>query len=697
MADASITPNMEFLNSENIEAREYQLEIVSQCVGKNSLVVLPTGLGKTIIALFIAAKTLERYPKGCKIIIMAPTRPLISQHYQSFRKYLIIPSDSFKILTGKILPEKREFLFKENQVLFYTPQTLRNDIVNKKYELSEVALIIFDEAHHASGDYPYGLIADMYMDHNPDGTILALTASPGATKKKISELCQILHIPIGNIHLRTRKDTDVKEYLKPMNVYKVGVELTNLMLYIYEEIKNVLIERLNYLLQFEYLSLDADSDEDIFSKVIKKDLVRISRELTSIIKSDGSKTGIYSAMTINAQALILYHMIDLIEQQGLDVLLEYLEKMKRDSKKKTSSKAIKVLASDIRLRNVYIELKKNLDYSPHELIHPKFKYLKKVILKELKRKKNARILVFVKLRDSVRLIVERLKATPQIKAVRFVGQASKSKKDMGLSQKKQIELLDEFKRGIHNVLVSTNVAEEGLDIAECDLVIFYDVVASEIRLIQRKGRTARHSEGEVVILYSKNTRDEIYLRIAMMREKKMNVNLKNPKDIKQIEKEQESRQKKLMSFIELKKNTKTDNVPLENVDVKLSNRLPMKFGVRHILQEAEIPFAIWDAENHINLFDKVIMHFFDFDEDIQNTLLRFHYKNRDKFELILNIIDFIDFEENFKGQKYKIKEKLKHFGDAYNLQIIPVDNEEEVFFIFKNIYFHNKQQKQEGD
>ena len=83
-----------------------------------------------------------------------------------------------------------------------------------------------------------------------------------------------------------------------------------------------------------------------------------------------------------------------------------------------------------------------------------------------------------------------------------------------------------LKQGNYNVLVSTNVGEEGLDIAECDLVVFYDVVASEIRLIQRKGRTARHREGKVIILYCKGTHDEIYLRIAFNKLKKMNVNLK---------------------------------------------------------------------------------------------------------------------------------------------------------------------------
>ncbi|GAI68776.1 unnamed protein product, partial [marine sediment metagenome] len=218
-----------YLREKQIEHREYQLKIAQSCASKNSLVVLPTGLGKTIIGVYVAAKTLEKFPPKSKVIVLAPTRPLINQHYDSFRSLMTIPEEQFVVLTGKISPEKRVELYEENQIIFYTPQTLRNDLVNLKYTLERVCLIIFDEAHHASGDYAYTLIADEYIEQNPDGNILALTASPGSTKEKIRVLCQNLHIPMENIHTRTRKDTDVKTYLKPMDVYKIGVNLTELM------------------------------------------------------------------------------------------------------------------------------------------------------------------------------------------------------------------------------------------------------------------------------------------------------------------------------------------------------------------------------------------------------------------------------------------------------------------------------------
>ncbi|MEJ2248644.1 MAG: hypothetical protein P8Y97_03170 [Candidatus Lokiarchaeota archaeon] len=80
----------------------------------------------------------------------------------------------------------------------------------------------------------------------------------------------------------------------------------------------------------------------------------------------------YSSLSINAQALILFHMIELVDQQGLDILYEYFEKMRKDARKKNSSKAVKILSGDNRLGRIYLELRKQLEFAPETLIHPKF-------------------------------------------------------------------------------------------------------------------------------------------------------------------------------------------------------------------------------------------------------------------------------------------------------------------------------------
>ncbi|KKN34165.1 hypothetical protein LCGC14_0796420 [marine sediment metagenome] len=685
-AVGGLTPDKKL---DSLEAREYQINIAKKCVNKNSLVVLPTGLGKTIIAVLVASKTIKIFPKKSKIIVLAPTRPLINQHFDTFSKFLNVSIDKFIVLTGKILPEKRVELFSENQIVFFTPQTLRNDLVNKRYSLINTALIIYDEAHHATGDYAYTMIADEYKEQNPDGVSLALTASPGASKKKIQILCENLHIPLANIHIRTRKDTDVKSYLQPMSIYKIGVNLTTLMAEVYAEITVVLEERLLYLTQLNFLS---EKSRPLHNKIIRKDLLRLNKELVSLIQQGGDKTGVYSALSINAQGLILYHMIELVEQQGLDVLLIYLEKVKNDAKKAKSSKAVKILASDTRLQRIYIELKRNQEFTPENLVHPKYHVLLKVLQDQLTQNPESRILVFVKLRDSLKNIVNHLKKYEIIKPARFVGQATKSADDKGLSQKKQIEDLEQFKNGVFNVLVSTNVAEEGLDIAECNLVVFYDVVASEIRLIQRKGRTARKKEGKVIILFCKGTHDEVYLKIAMAKLRKMNVNLKNPRQLKESYDEEgknnnaednppqihRQRQSKLGSYL-TPDVVKKEKSPLAMV--KISNRLPMKFGIRKRLQNDSYEYKIVDSDLHIILHNRVLIQIYTPRQAFLSEVQEFS----EICELCIIIIDFIEFKEEFPGEKRKVKQRIQKIAHEKKIQIIPLENEEELYFIIKSI------------
>jgi len=695
--------DLPMINSAHLEAREYQLKIANECSDKNSLVVLPTGLGKTIIAVLVASRILEKVPQNSKIIILAPTRPLINQHYETFLKFLKIPEEKFVILTGKTAPENRVDIFNAKQILFYTPQTLRNDLIKNRYTLKDTALIIFDEAHHASGDYPYTMISDEYLDHNPDSVILALTASPGASKKKITDLCENLHIPLTNIHIRTRKDSDVKSYLKAMDIYKIGVKLTPFMSEAYDMINLVLEERLHYLSQLNFLEVKG---EILHKKVIRKDLLRLNTELVRTVNGDGEKTGIYKALSINAQALILYHMIELVEQQGLDVLLEYLEKLNKKAKKKNSSKANRILAADSRIRKLFIELKKNHDFSPDNLVHPKFHVLTKVLVEELRNNQNARILVFVKLRNSVRNIVNKLKNIDIINPVRFVGQATKSQDDKGLSQKRQIEILNQFKQGFYNVLVSTNVGEEGLDIAECDLVIFFDVVASEIRLIQRKGRTARHRQGKVIILYCKGTHDEIYLRIALSKLKRMNIALKNPQQLQDsysqpaeefpiqefdgddhIQRKQRNplHQTRLQGFLNADPNEKKEDPSVDNSTVKISKFLPMKFGIRKRFRNDNISFTVTDSDLHITIHNKVLIQIIDPKAVNFDSLLAEIEDFEQICSLLIVIFDFVDFIEDRNGEKRTLKTEIQALGKRTNHQFISIDIEEELFFIIKNI------------
>ena len=703
MAKALNSKNhLRFLKESKLESRKYQVDIARKCAHANSLVVIPTGLGKTIISLLVVAEVLESFPAGSKVIMLAPTRPLITQHHESFQEFLNISSEKMVELMGNVPSDKRPQLFQEAQIIFFTPQTLRNDLVGGRYGLQDTCLIIFDEAHHASGDYPYGYISAIFAEQNPDGIILALTASPGSSQARIDELCDTLHIAKQNVHVRTREDEDVKRYLKPMDVYKIGVDMTELMEDARLVTHQLIEERLQYLVQFGYLDI---SGEKLVSKINRKQLVELNTELVAKVSSLEKENNVYGAISVNAQALIMYHILELIEQQGLDALLLYLEKLFKDASKKNSSKANRILASDRRLRQMRLELEKYHSEYSEMLVHPKLLVLKKILLEQITTDPNSKILVFVKLRDSVLNIASYLEYFPLIKGQRFVGQATKSKKDKGISQAKQLQILEEFKNGSVNVLIATNVAEEGLDIAECDMVVFYDIVASEIRYIQRKGRTARKREGRVVLLYTRNTNDEIYLRIALMKLNRMNANLLNGikqddqtitiistnKDDKNLEQcapqKKQPPQPTLASFIQ-SKSTRSNYRSIENPpDIIVSIDVPGKFGVRKLLRDEKVNFILKGKGMTISFFEKAGLKLLDPRQNSKNDR-NFFTKN---YELMLLVYDFEDFKEKFDGEMRLLKHDLIREGEQQGFTIICIDFPEELTFILKSIINHHRE------
>ena len=499
--------------------REYQENIFINCLNHNSLVVIPTGLGKTIIALMLAVQKLSVTPNS-KIIFLAPTKPLVIQHYKTFIDLTLFPSESLKSITGTISPEKRKGLWDETKIAFMTPQVLQNDIISSLYSIENVSLIIFDECHRAVGDYAYCFIAKKYLTSSKSPQILGLTASPGSTEEKINEIKQNLYI--DHLEIRTDQDLDVKPYIHNVDNVWIKIKLPEEFL----EVKKILGEKLKEIYKILKQN-DLINSYDI-NKITRKDILSLDKLINkriSLTRDDSKKYQLFYLKKLAANAIRLSHMMELIETQGVSSLIDYLKKNEEKIKKNTANKSLKELFSDKDLKHV-IELTKRIQSK--SIVHPKIEKLKEILQSQIKGNQNSRILVFCHFRDSVNNIVRYFEENQFVRAHKFVGQQSKVF-DKGLTQKEQIKLLEDFKDGMYNTLIGTSVAEEGLDIAECDLVIFYDVVPSAIRSIQRRGRTGRKKEGKVYILIAENTRDEGYYWAEKKKEKNMKESLKKIK------------------------------------------------------------------------------------------------------------------------------------------------------------------------
>ncbi|MDH7507224.1 MAG: DEAD/DEAH box helicase [Candidatus Thermoplasmatota archaeon] len=501
--------NEEYIKFNTIEHREYQLNIANSASKKNTLVVLPTGLGKTVIALILIARQLKKDYN--KILFLAPTKPLVIQHAQFIKQFITIDEELIAAFTGELPPEKRCKMWEKSRIIVSTPQVIENDILSKRINLNDVSFIIFDECHHAVGDYSYVFISEMFQKQRKDRLVLGMTASPGNDVKKILEICK--NLDINNIEIRTKFDPDVKPYVHYLEIIWKEIDLPRDFSYTIQLLRKALTKRLEVLKNLGFI--DSSSVNSITRKQLLDAQKKIQEEIRNNIKP--SKI-LFKAASIQSEAIKIHYALELLQTQGVNAFKNYFQRIGHEAVSKGASKSSKAIISDKDIIEAITYIKSlNIE-------HPKIQEIAKIIEQQLNLKPDSKIIVFTHYRDTSSYILQILQNVKNAKPVRFIGQAVKDK-DKGLTQKEQAKIIQNFKDGEYNILVATSVAEEGLDIPSTDLVVFYEPIPSEIRAIQRRGRTGRKTAGKVIILITKGTPDEAYYWTSKRKEKQMRYEL----------------------------------------------------------------------------------------------------------------------------------------------------------------------------
>lgn len=503
--------NHPLVKSGTVEQRLYQLSLAGVALEKSTLVVLPTGLGKTIVALLVMV---SRLGDG-KILLLSPTKPLVEQHAAFLKNTLNIPPEEIVLFTGNIPPKKRISMWEDARVVVSTPQVIENDILGKKINLENVSCIIFDEAHRASGNYSYVYIAEKYEQQNRDPLVLGITASPGSHHEKIQEVCTNLRI--RSVEIKTESDRDVKPYIFEKKIEWKRVQVPLEIKELNKLMNKVLTDRLNKLRELGFISVYQ-------KKLSKREMLALQGKIQSQLRSSPDQK-VYQGISVLAEIFKVSHAIEIAETQGVSSLSKYFERLENEARSKSGSKAAKRLMEDLNMQQAVHHLAKC------EGVNPKLDLVKEIVWEQLHENPQSRVIVFTNYRDMAELVTENLTECEGdiVKPVRFVGQASKYK-DSGLTQKQQVEIIHKFKEGEYNALVATSVAEEGLDIPATDLVVFFEPVPSEIRSIQRRGRTGRKQAGRVVVLMAKGSKDEAYYWSSNHKEKSMFQTMKSFND-----------------------------------------------------------------------------------------------------------------------------------------------------------------------
>lgn len=538
------------IEDSTIRRREYQVRIATKALQKPTLVVLPTGLGKTIVALIVLAERMN-LGKG-PALMMAPTKPLVEQHVDFMNSNL--KKSKVVMVTGEVPPKKRKDIYLEGDLVISTPQVVKNDIISGDLDIGIFETLIVDESHRAVGDYPYVFISEMFYEKRPEGLTLGLTASPGHDVSRIYDVCK--NLGMEQIEVRIDSDPDVKPYIQEMEISRIKVELSQSMRSVIQVLQRMFLDRISKLQRMGVIRRGSNTSV--------KELIGAAARIQEMIKKAGKEGGsYYQAMSIQAQAMKISHAMELAETQGPESLYNYMDRLMKETGNPGCSKATRKVVSDPLFNMAMNKAQALLGEVP-----PKVIALERAVIQKLREDPKARIIAFTHFRDTASLVYKRLNEQSQkgIKPVRFVGQASRGD-DSGLSQKEQKKVLEAFRKGDFNLLIATSVAEEGLDIPGADLVIFYEPIPSEIRTIQRRGRTGRHSSGKVIVLMSKETRDVAYSFSARDKELKMERQLmslrrmlarmplpERKKKFKPQEEEKSGQEPTLESFSEEKEN-----------------------------------------------------------------------------------------------------------------------------------------------
>nr|XP_034829754.1 Fanconi anemia group M protein isoform X2 [Maniola hyperantus] len=508
----------------NYPVRDYQFNIIRAAILKNTLVSLPTGLGKTFIAAVIMYNYYRWYPLG-KIVFTAPTRPLVAQQIEACYKIVALPPTDTIEMTGHMPVNTRKTHWQTKRVFFATPQVIYNDLKSGICPAQKVRCLVIDEAHRARGNYAYCQIVSTLteMGHTVY-RVLGLSATPGSKVEDVISVVKNLHI--AHLELRTEACIDVASYSHSRKINTVVIPLGPELTLLRKQYVEILDGYARRLKEFNILPQN-------LGNLSKGRIVMLYKEYQTRDRSARHPQHNY-IMKDFTLIISLFHGLELLVKHGSRVFLNFFDEHPEKSWIQSDDQLTALLE---RLRDDLGIDPLSLDRSvlpdgtipeiPKELTfgHPKFDKLKEIILDHFNKAKqngqDTKAIVFCEYRESVNLVhCLLLQCRPLIVPQMFVGQGASGKNGKTVvSQKQQLRVMRSFRSGECNTLVCTCVAEEGLDVGSVDLILCFDIsTRSPVRLVQRCGRTGRERGGQVHILVTEGREHQTLLDCMRQRD-----------------------------------------------------------------------------------------------------------------------------------------------------------------------------------
>ncbi|RMB98472.1 hypothetical protein DUI87_24686 [Hirundo rustica rustica] len=206
----------------NLPVRPYQERMAGAALLANTLVCLPTGLGKTFVAAVVMYNFYRWFPSG-KVLFLAPTKPLVAQQMEACGRVMGIPCRDMAEMTGGTQALGRRELWNTKRVFFLTPQIMVNDLSRGTCPAVEIKCLVIDEAHKALGNHAYCQVVRELSKYTNQFRVLALSATPGSDTKAVQQV--ISNLLIAQIEVCAEDSPEIQPYSHERQVEKIVVPL----------------------------------------------------------------------------------------------------------------------------------------------------------------------------------------------------------------------------------------------------------------------------------------------------------------------------------------------------------------------------------------------------------------------------------------------------------------------------------------
>ncbi|XP_069763339.1 ATP-dependent RNA helicase DHX58 isoform X2 [Narcine bancroftii] len=556
-----------------INLRDYQWEIVQPALeGKNIIIWLPTGGGKTRAVVYVTKHHLDTRRGQGKVAVLVNKVPLVNQHYENEFKPYLTPNYNVVPISGDTeLKEQFANVVQKSDVIICTAQILQNALKSteedRHIELTDFSLLIIDECHHTHKDGVYNKIMVQYIEQKHQRManlpqVLGLTASLGTDgantfDKAVDHILQIC----ANMDAQMIKSSiEFKQQLTDTVPHPIKrYDLTE------ERRQSPFGDKIKMIMARIHSYLNDSSIKRNFGTQIYEQAV-VELEKTGAIESNRAKRVCALHLRKYNDSLLINNTVQMIDA------FHYLEEFYVSEKEmKTvldqTDRFLFKLYSDNKDQLLLLAL--NKDYE-----NPKLNMLENILLERCA-VPNFQGIIFTKTRQSTHALFgwiknnERLKVT-DIKAKSLTG-AGTSSQTKHMTQQEQLAAIKEFRHGVVNLLIATSVVEEGLDIKGCNTIICYGLITNEIAMMQARGR-ARAENSIYSVVAEKGGREVQREFVNEFREALMKRAIEDVQNMAQRDYQIKIRELQIEGIISRKvRDQKQNSVRMENLpeDVRL--------------------------------------------------------------------------------------------------------------------------------